>query len=87
VEGVGEFVARVRGNVGNGIVNWGDDGGVTRFNWLAMAVSMISTTVSSVSVIVGEVMGVVIVVDGRGVMFVFGGSDSSFIPLSALHRP
>ena len=79
---MGESSASVRGNVGNGMVGCGDGGGVFRFSWLAMTVSMILTAVSSVSV-----MGVVIVVNGRGVMFVFGGNGSSFIPPSALHRP
>src|SRR6266702_4203625 len=58
VDVAGEFIAIVRGNVGSGSVGCGDGGGVVRFKWLAMAVSMISTAVSSASVITGVVMGV-----------------------------
>ena len=69
----GEFMAIVRGNVGSGSVGCGDGGGVVRFKWLAMAVSMISTAVSSASVITGVVMGVVMVVrERRGCWFSVG---------------
>src|SRR6266702_8865675 len=70
---VGESSAMVRGNVGSGSVGCGDGGGVSRLRWLAIAVSMISTAVSSVSVIVGVVMGVVMVVrERRGCWFMVG---------------
>ena len=45
---------RVSGNVGRGIVGCGDGGGVLMFRWLVIAVSMISTAVSSTAVMVGE---------------------------------
>src|SRR6266702_5369694 len=87
VDVVGESSAIVRGNVGSGSVGCGDGGGVLRLRWLAMAVSMISTVVSSASVIVGVVMGVVMVVREERGCLVYGGSGSSFIHLSALYRP
>ncbi len=58
----GDGMVMVRGNVGSGKVSWGDGGGVQRFKWLVMAASMILTAVSSTAVIVGEGMGVVMVV-------------------------
>ena len=48
--------------MGGGIVSCGDGGGVLRFRWLVMAASMILTAVSLVAVIVGEDVGVVMVV-------------------------
>src|SRR6266702_21411 len=86
-DGSRESIAIVRGNVGSGSVGCGDGGGVVRFKWLAIAVSMISTAVSSASVMIGVEMGVVIIVREEGGCWFFGGSGGSFIRLSALHRP
>src|SRR6266571_2312607 len=73
VDVAGESSTMVRGNVGSGSVGCGDGGGVVRFKWLVMAVSMISTAVSSASVIIGVVMGVVMVVrEERGCWFLVG---------------
>ena len=52
----------VRGNIGNGIIGCGDGGGVLRFRWLVMAALIILMTVSLVAMIVGEDVGVVMVV-------------------------
>ncbi len=71
VESCGEGIAMVSGNVGSGIVGCGDGGGVLRFRWLVIAVSIISTAVSSMAVIVGEDTGVVmVVVEERDILFV-----------------
>ena len=64
-------MAIVSGNVGRGIVGCGDGGGVWRFRWFVMAASMISTVVSSSAVIVGEEIGVDMVVVVEGWMFFF----------------
>src|SRR6266702_1007059 len=73
VDVVGEFSAIVRGKVGSGSVGCGDGGGVSRLRWLARAGSMISTAVSSASVMIGVVIGVVMVVrEERGCWFTVG---------------
>ena len=70
VESWGEGITMVRGKVGNGIVGCGDRGGVLKLRWFVMAALMILTAVSSVSVMVGEEMGVVMVVIRMGGMLV-----------------
>src|SRR6266702_5575456 len=81
-ESVGDDKAKVRGKVGK--VGCGDGGGVLRLRWLVMAASMISTAVSSVSVIVGVVMGEVMVVVRRGEVSISYRSGDSFIRSSGL---
>ncbi len=56
----------VRGKVGRGIIGCGDGGSVLRLRWFVMATSIILMVVSSTLVMVGEEVGVVMVVMGRG---------------------
>src|SRR6266702_4359090 len=80
-------IAMVSGNVGRGIVGCGDGGGVLRFKWLLRASSITSTAVSSTAVIVGDRVGVVMVVVGEDGILLVRRYCPSFIHLWALLRP
>jgi len=83
-ESCGDGMAMVRGNIGSGIVSCGEGGEVLRLGWLVMAASMILTAVSSLLVMVGEEVGVVMVVVGNGKMLFLCPSCPSFICLWVL---